>query len=640
MNLIEQLKKNYNAKQPIKMPMDEYLQLAKKSDVAYISSAERLLKAIGEPEILDTAKDARLSRIFSNRIIKTYKPFANFYGMEDVIERIVSFLKHAAQGLEESRQILYLLGPVGSAKSSLAECLKTLIEQEPIYVLADEAGNPSPIWESPLGLFTSKDAEDLGIPARYLNLHASPWALKRLDEYKGDISKFTVLKVHPSQDKQIACSKTEPGDENNQDISALVGKLDIRQLEHFSQNDADAYNYSGALGLSNQGLLEFVEMFKSPIKVLHPLLTATQEKNYKGTESIGVIPFDGVIVSHSNQSEWEEFKNNKNNEAFLDRIYIVEVPYCTRVEEEISIYRKLLNSSTLISAPCAPGTLEMLAKFSILTRLSPLEDKSSKMTKMDVYNGENVKEREVHAKSLQEYKDLATFAEGFSGFSTRSAYKALSEVFNYDNTEIAADPIHLNIVLRDMLRRERLSSEVVTEYTSFINQLAIDYKKVLEKDIQTAYMDSYDPYGQSQFDRYITYADHWVQDNDYRDADTGQMYDRDVLNAKLEELEKPARIANPKDFRHEVVTFALRYQAKHGGKNPDWKAYEKLRLVIEENMFKQTKELLPVISFVGQGSKEDQKKHKDFVKRMCERGYTERQVIRLVEWYNRYQKAE
>ena len=108
-----------------------------------------------------------------------------------------------------------------------------------------------------------------------------------------------MIKQHPSVLHQTAISKLEPGDENNQDISSLVGKVDIRKLEEFEQNDPDAYSFSGGLCKSNQGIMEFVEMFKAPIKVLHPLLTASQEGNYNGTEAIGSIPFDGIILAHS-----------------------------------------------------------------------------------------------------------------------------------------------------------------------------------------------------------------------------------------------------------------------------------------------------------------------------------------------------
>src|SRR4029077_4558120 len=211
----------------------------------------------------------------------------------------------------------------------------------------------------PLGLFDPLEdgpllEKEYGIPARYLNRILSPWADKRLDEYGGDIRKFKIVKRHPSVLKQLGVSKTEPGDENNQDISALVGKVDIRKLETFAQDDPDAYSFSGGLCLANQGLLEFVEMFKAPIKVLHPLLTATQEGNFKGTEGFGAIPFDGIILAHSNESQWKTFRNNKNNEAFLDRICVITVPYCLRVSEETLIYKKLIGTANLAAAPCAP----------------------------------------------------------------------------------------------------------------------------------------------------------------------------------------------------------------------------------------------------------------------------------------------
>lgn len=620
-----------------KMTLEEYLKLAKKDSSVYDSPAVRMLKAIGEPKKLDTSKTPRLSRIFGNRTVKVYEVFSEFYGLEDVVNRIVSFFQHAAQNLEESRQILYLLGPVGSAKSSLVERLKTLMEAQPIYILADEDDQPSPINESPLGICGAEILEPMGIKTKLVI--PSPWATKRLKEYEGDLSKFNVIKRYPSQLEQIAVSKTEPGDENNQDISALVGKVDIRKLEHFSQNDADAYSYSGGLCLSNQGLLEFVEMFKAPIKMLHPLLTATQERNYKGTEAISAIPFDGIIVAHSNESEWDTFKNNKNNEAFLDRVYSVEVPYCLQIDDEQNIYKKLISSSTLVNAPLAPYTLELLAQFSVLTRLEEPEN-SNVVTKMRVYNGENVKEKDSRAKSYQEYKDMATSNEGFFGISTRLAYKVLAEVYNFDHEEIAANPVHLLYVLEKTIEQGRFPNEVAERYLNFIKEYLVPYyTSKVGKDIQTAYLDSYSEFGQSLFDRYIVFADHWVQDNDYRDPDTGQMFDREALNKELDKIEKPAEIANPKDFRHEVVNFALRYQARHDGKNPAWTAYEKLRRVIEATMFSKTQDLLPVISFTGQGSKDEKKKHESFVARMMELGYTERQTRLLVDWHMRVVQA-
>ncbi len=639
MSIFARYQGRYEASQEEEMSLQEYLDLCRRDRHAYASVAERMLLAIGEPELVDTRSDPRLSRIFANKMVKLYPAFRDLYGMEEVIENIVAYFRHAAQGLEEKKQILYLLGPVGGGKSSLAEKLKYLIERVPFYAIKG-----SPVHESPLGLFKPEEdgpllEDDYGIPRRYLSTIMSPWAVKRLHEFGGDITRFRVVKLRPSVLSQIAVSKTEPGDENNQDISSLVGKIDIRKLETFSQNDPDAYSYSGGLCLANRGILEFVEMFKAPIKVLHPLLTATQEQNYKGTEGFGAIPFDGQILAHSNEAEWLAFKNNRNNEAFLDRIYIVKVPYCLRVTDEIHIYEKLVDNSSLAQAPCAPDTLRMLAQFSILSRLKEPEN-SSIFSKMRVYDGENLKDTDPKAKSYQEYRDYAGVDEGMTGLSTRFAFKILSKVFNFDHREVAANPVHLMYVLEQQIEQEQFAPEVEEKYLRYIKEfLSPRYAEFIGKEIQTAYLESYSEYGQNIFDRYVTYADFWIQDQEFRDPNTGEILDRGALNDELEKIEKPAGISNPKDFRNEVVNFVLRARAKHDGHNPGWTSYEKLRAVIEKKMFSNTEELLPVISFNTKASADEQKKHQDFVNRMIAKGYTEKQVRLLCEWYLRVRKS-
>jgi len=639
MDAISNFTARYARSREEEMSIDDYLAECKRDPMVYATAAQRMLAAIGEPEMVDTRNDPRLSRIFANKVIKRYPTFAEFYGMEDSIEQVVSFFRHAAQGLEERKQILYLLGPVGGGKSSIAERLKYLMQKVPFYALKG-----SPVNESPLGLFDAIEdgpvlEEQFGIPRLHLQRVLSPWAVKRLEEYGGDIRQFKVVKRYPSVLKQVGIAKTEPGDENNQDISSLVGKVDIRKLESFAQDDTDAYSYSGGLCLANQGLLEFVEMFKAPIKVLHPLLTATQEGNYKGTEGFGAIPFDGVVLAHSNESEWKAFRNNKNNEAFLDRIYIVKVPYCLRVSEETRIYDKLIRESSLGVAKCAPGTLKMMAQFSVLTRLKEPEN-SSIFSKMQVYDGESLKDTDPRAKSYQEYRDYAGVDEGMNGVSTRFAFKILSKVFNFDSTEVAANPVHLMYVLEQQIEREQFPAELENRYTNYIKEyLSPRYAEFIGKEIQTAYLESYSEYGQNIFDRYVTYADYWIQDNEYRDTDTGEVFDRGALNAELEKIEKPAGIANPKDFRNEIVNFVLRARANNQGKNPSWTSYEKLRLVIEKKMFSNTEELLPVISFNAKASAEEARKHEDFVTRMVDKGYTPKQVRLLCEWYLRVRKS-
>lgn len=591
-NLFGDYRDSFVRAQEEEMGLDDFLNYCRTDRMAYASAHECVLEAIGKPKLVNTADDARLSRIFQNKVIQTWDTFAEFHGMEETLMSLYAYFLHAAQGLEERKQVLYLLGPVGGGKSSLAEKIKSLCEQFPIYTLKDStSGKVSPVLESPLGLFPrdkyAAQMEDrFGIPRRALTGIASPWALKRLKEYKGDLTKFRVVRVMPSVLNQIGIVKTEPGDENTQDISALVGKVDLRMLERFAQDDPDAYSYSGALCLGSARCVEFVEMFKAPLKVLNPILTATQEGNFKGTEALPAIPFAGFIMAHSNEAEWLKFRNNKDNEAFIDRVFLVKVPYCLRVDEEVRIYDKMLKASSLSEAPCAPQTLRTLAEFSVLSRLTVPEN-SSVYSKLRAYDGENLKDIDPRAKSVKEYRDDAGLQEGFTGVSTRWAFKTISAAFNRDPSEIAADPVNLLVVLEDRLNKDDLPEEYKRRLRGHIKEWIVPrFAEFLEKELQMSYLDAYGEYGQNLFDRYVTYADKWLLDEDWRDPDTGMQYSREALNSELEKIEKPAGISNPKDFRNEVVNFVLRARA-HGG-NPHWTSYEKLRAVIEKRMFSKT----------------------------------------------------
>ena len=203
MDVISSFAARYERTREEEMSLEDYLNECKRNPLAYATAAERMLKAIGEPQMIDTRNDVRLSRIFANKLIKIYPAFAEFYGMEDAIEQVVSYFRHAAQGLEEKKQVIYLLGPVGGGKSSIAERLKQLMQDVPFYAIKG-----SPVNESPLGLFNADEDgpildKEYGIPLRYLNRIMSPWAVKRLEEFGGDIRKFRVVKRHPSVLKQV-----------------------------------------------------------------------------------------------------------------------------------------------------------------------------------------------------------------------------------------------------------------------------------------------------------------------------------------------------------------------------------------------------------------------------------------------------
>jgi serine protein kinase len=640
MSLLKSYSSAQRGQQTEVLSFEDYLERCRDDASTYSSPAERMVKAIGKPELVDTQHDARLSRIFTNRVIKIYPAFKDFFGMEEAVEKIVSFFNRAALGMEEAKQILYLLGPVGGGKSSLAQRLRELMEREPVYYIEG-----SPVFDSPLSVFHAKPEQlaeleaEYNVPSGAVRTIPSPWLLKRLEEFKHDLSCLKIVKVYPSQLKQLCISRVEPGDENNQDISSMVGKLDIRKIEKLSQNDPDAYSFSGGLCRGNQGLVEMVEMFKTPIKMLNPLLVATQERTYTGTEAIGSVPFDGIILAHSNESEWKVFRNNKTNEAFIDRVCVIKVPYCLRVDEEVAIYKKIIQHSKLSTAPIAPGTLELLAQFCVMSRMTQ-PNNSTPYAKMRVYNGENLKNEDIKAKPYNEYKDAAGVNEGMEGLSTRFAFKALSATFDSDPEELAANPIHLMFILKSIIPQEQFPEEkeimLLDNLEGVLSQRHLEF---FEKEMTSAFLDSFGDLCQNMFETYFYYVDAWVQDREFRDTNTGTMLNREDLGKELDRFEKAANISNPKDFRNDISSFVVRYQANNGGKLPAWDSYQKIRTVIEKKVISSTEELMPVITFGAKRSADEQRKHKDFLGKMSDRGYTERQTRLLCDWFMRVRKT-
>ncbi len=519
------------------------------------------------------------------------------------------------------------------------------MEVHPIYVL--KAGDElSPVFESPLSLFDPEPLgpmieEKYGIPRRRLTGLMSPWCYKRPRSVRR--RHLAVPRRQASSPRGCARSRSprpSPATRTTRTSPRWSARSTSASSRTFAQNDPDAYSYSGGLNRANQGILEFVEMFKAPIKMLHPLLTATQEGNYIGTENIGAIPFTGVILAHSNEAEWQSFKANKNNEAFIDRICVIKVPYCLRVTEEQKIYEKLIQGSELATAPCAPATLETLARFSVMSRLRKHEN-STLFAKMRVYDGESLKE--IRSEGAQRSgisgcrRRRRRHGRRFDALCLQGAGRDLQPRHHGGRRRSGAPDVHAGAVrsAASSCPRKSRSATSSSSRPSWCRAMPSSSATRSRRPIWNPTRD----YGQNLFDRYVDYADAWIEDQDFKDPDTGQLLDRELLNQELTKIEKPAGIANPKDFRNEVVKFSLRSRAQNGGKNPTWTSYEKIREVIEKRIFSQVEDLLPVISFGSKKDGETEKKHGEFVARMVERGYTERQVRRLVEWYMRVKQA-
>ncbi len=641
MKALERYKQKY-ASTDKSISLLEYLEECKTNKEVYLNVAERLLKAIGDAEIIDTKSNPALGRLYNNAKLKTYPNISkNYLGQYGVIADVVGYLRSAARGLEASKQILYFLGPVGGGKSTLAELLKRLMEQEPFYALAIGSATDytiSPIHENPLWLFNRTDEDELQIPGQYLVGRYSPWAGKRLLELQGDLSKFRVVKMYPEESRHIAISKTEPGDENNQDISALVGKVDISQIGTKKQSDPDCYEYSGSLCRGNRGIMEFVEMFKAPVKTLNPLLPATQEQNYNPTEQIASIPFEGIIVAHSNESEWNTFQGNKNNEAFLDRTYIVRIPYEMRKDNLIKIYEKELNRGALKNSPIDPNLLDFAANVQLATILKYDDKDEDILTKIRVYNGENVKDEIPRTKSYQEYKENVGNDEGMDAdISLRAMFKILSNTFDMADGEVSGNTIDFILKLNSFIDQtySLAAPDTAVKLLSYVDLLQDKYLDTVEMDLEEAYIGGQSKYGQMLFERYISMADAWNDENDYVDPDSGDRFNNTMLDNQLKKIEVAAELSNAKDFRKEIVMYAIRHKADKG-KYPNWRDYQKIYTVLKKTLLVDFKKFVPVIvNNASLNSDEDKKRLESFMENLRKKGYTDYMIRRVVNTWSR-----
>jgi len=427
--------------------LEDYLRLLENNKDISVLAHKRLYTQLLSDGIttLDESNE-RCNKLFDGDTVKTYDYFSDqFFGMERSLERIMRFFHSASMRGEESRQVLLLLGPVGAGKSALVEHIKSALEQcAPIYKL-----EKCPINEEPLHLIPRSLREEFqklyDIP---IEGDLCPVCRHRLlNEFGGDYTKFPVTQTSFSVRGRVGVGVVPPMDPNTQDTSMLIGSEDISKLDLYPEDDPRVLSLNGAFNVGNRGIVEFVEVFKNEIEFLHTMITATQEKNVPSPGKQAMIYFDGVIIAHCNEAEWNKFKAEHTNEAILDRIVRVNVPYCLEYREEVKIYQKLINRSDY-ECHIAPHTLEVAAMFAVLSRLKP-SNKVDPLTKMKIYNGEEIVEKglikKVDIKDLREEVE----DEGMTGISTRFIMKAIDAALA-DSTKSMITPISI----RDALIRQ------------------------------------------------------------------------------------------------------------------------------------------------------------------------------------------
>ena len=597
----------------------EYLDKAKADPSITKLAHSRLYDAIiaaGVDDITDS-DDPKLKRLYGDEPIKLY-PFFNqeFFGVERTLAQLVRYFHAASLHGEESRQVLYLMGPVGAGKSSLIERLQRGLEQSPpVYAIEG-----CPMAEEPLHLIPKHLRPEF---EKTLNVHIEgelcPVCRFRLkEEFNGRYENVPIVTVPFSRHERRGVGVVPPVDPNNQDTSVLIGSVDISKLDQYSEGDPRVLDLNGAFNVGNRGMTEFIEVFKNEPEYLHTMITATQEKFIPAPGRHGTVYVDTCIVAHSNEAEWQRFRGDPTNEAILDRIVMVKVPYNLRLSEEMKIYQKLLDQSDF-KAHIAPHTLEIAAMFAILSRLEPT-NKCDLMTKLRLYNTEEVVEKGKTVRTnVRELKD-DTRREGMFGISPRFIMKAIDNALAENAAGIT--PINVRESLITMIKAADLPDDTRKQYLELLQDtLHKVYLEMLEKEITKAFVYSFEEQAETLFQNYLDHAEAYVNKTRVKDRNTGEELTPDEAFLKSMEEQIAVVGSSAQGFRQEVMAYL--WAKSRRGERVSYKSYEPLKEAIERKLMSSVREMSRIITKARTRDEDQIKKYSDLVRGLLERGYNE-----------------
>jgi len=597
----------------------DYLELVQEDPSIVKTAHQRLYGALSKHGIEKMPEsDPRRSKIFNNDSIKVYDYFKDeFFGMEKVIMKIMRFLKSASHKGEESRQVLLLMGPVGAGKSALTEHIKRSLEGETYYHLKDDPQRGEPLQLVPRSLrevFSEKlevqIEGDISPVARHL----------LLTEHSKEYENFPVVETTFSQRGRRGVASVPPMDANSQDVSVLIGSVDISKLDLYAEDDPRALSLNGAFNVGNRGIVELVEVFKNEIEFLHTIITATQEKRIPSPGKSDMLHFDGVILAHCNESEWNRFRAEHTNEAILDRVVKINVPYCLELDQEVRIYEKMLGLSNF-KAHIAPHTLRVVSMFSVMSRLKE-SAKADLLTKMKIYNGEEVIEK-GRVKKV-DIKDLREEArdEGMTGISTRFITKALDNALTDSDKDIIT-PVSVMESLTAMVKEQIIDEEFKNRCLQIIQQVVREeYLRILENEIAKAFVSAYEEQAQALFDTYLDNAEAYTTRQKLKDAITKE--EREPDENYMSSIEEQIGITgSSKDgFRGDVTAYMFAQMRR--GTKVDYKSYEPLKEAIETYLISSVKSMARIVTKSKTRDDEQQQKYSEMVKTMIdEYGYNE-----------------
>ena len=596
----------------------DYIEMVEK-DPSIVKSAHKRLHDVIESHgsYVMPDSDSRKFKIFDGEQVKIHKYFeSEFFGMENVIEKVMSFLSSAAHKGEESRQVLLLMGPVGAGKSALTEHIKKALEGEKYYALKGDPHRGEPLQLIPRSLRESVESAlkvkidgDISPVARH----------KLLNDYEGKYENFEVEEVTFSQRGRRGVASVPPMDANSQDVSVLIGSVDISKLDKYAEDDPRSLSLNGAFNVGNRGVVELVEVFKNEIEFLHTIITATQEKRVPSPGKSDMLHFDGVILAHCNEAEWNRFQSEHTNEAIMDRIVKISVPYCLELNQEVKIYEKMLGKSDF-NAHIAPHTLKVASMFSVMSRLKD-SAKCDVLTKMKIYNGEEVLEKgRVRKVDIKDLKEEARH-EGMDGISTRFITKALDNALTASDKNMIT-PISVMESLTKMVKEQLIDESLKTKCLELLQfTIREEYLKILENEIAKAFITAYEEQAQTLFESYLDNAEAYTTHTKLKDKVTKEERKPDEgFMASIEEQIGVTGSARD-GFRSDVTAYMFAKMRR--GEKVCYKTYEPLKNAIESYLISSVRSMARIVTKSKTRDEDQTKKYSDMVETlMKEYGYS------------------
>ncbi len=537
------------------------------------------------------------------------------FGLDHPIQQLMEYFHSAAQRLEVRKRILLLMGPVGGGKSTIVSLLKKGIEQYSrtaqgaVYAIRD-----CPMHEEPLHLIPQDLRADLereyGI---YIEGDLCPQCRYALEHtYDNKIEDIPVTRIVMSEKHRMGIGTFTPSDPKSQDVAELTGGIDLSTIgEVGSESDPRAYRFDGELNIANRGMIEMVEMLKVDERFLYVLLTLSQEQNIK-TGRFSMIYADEVVVSHTNESEFQAFVGNRKSEALQDRIILVKVPYNLRVSEEVKIYEKLLGQSALQGVHIAPHTLRIASIFAVLTRLEESRKAGmSRMKKMKLYDGEDLED--FKTKDVRELQEEAQ-REGMDGISPRYIINRLSSALVREGVTCINAIDALRALRSGLDQHTGITRDQREQFLEFISDARKEYDQMVTKEVQRAFVYSYEESARSLLNNYLDNVEAFCNKTKVRDPITDEDMEPDErLMRSIEEQIGVSQNA-AKAFREEIL-IRISSLARRG-QTFDYNSHERLKEAIEKKLFADMRDVVKITTSARAPDPEQLKRTNEVVNRL------------------------